>query len=159
MLEVMACRGRQRLPALAGLHAVAFRISLPPGWLSLPPGTTEPPLRLPCLSTSWHAAPGTSNQTVPPILSSPSLSPSTLPQTGAVSQHRLMDRACEFPCVAPSVVGRPHTHMYMVGSRFPGADAWGAPQVRGGGEAALLQCTNSAASGVHSLASNVPACV
>lgn len=49
-------------------------------------------------------------------------------KTGAVSQHRLMDRACEFPCVAPSVVGRPHTHMYMVGSRFPGADAWGAPQ-------------------------------
>lgn len=58
------------------------------------------------------------------------LNPST--QTGGVSQHRLMDRACEFPCVAPSVVGRPHSHMYMVGSRFPGADAWGAPQVRAG---------------------------
>lgn len=53
-------------------------------------------------------------------------------QTGGVSQHRLMDRACEFPCVAPSVVGRPHSHMYMVGSRFPGADAWGAPQVCAG---------------------------
>lgn len=45
-------------------------------------------------------------------------------------QHRLMDRSCEFPSVAPSVVGQPHRHVYLVGSRFPGAEAWGAPQVR-----------------------------
>lgn len=51
-----------------------------------------------------------------------------------------MHRACEFPCVAPSVAGRPHTHMYMVGSRFPGADAWGAPQVCAGGPLVLAPC-------------------
>lgn len=51
-------------------------------------------------------------------------------RAGTVAQHRLLDRACEFPSVAPAVVGRPHTHAYMVASRFPGADAWGAPQVR-----------------------------
>lgn len=51
-------------------------------------------------------------------------------QAGTVAQHRLLDRAGEFPSVAPAVVGRPHTHAYMVASRFPGADAWGAPQVR-----------------------------
>ncbi|PSC73715.1 carotenoid oxygenase [Micractinium conductrix] len=49
-------------------------------------------------------------------------------QAGTASQHRLMDRACEFPCVAPAVTGRPHRHTYLVGSRFAGAETWGAPQ-------------------------------
>jgi all-trans-8'-apo-beta-carotenal 15,15'-oxygenase len=51
------------------------------------------------------------------------------PWTGGVAAHRLMDRACEFPSVAPAAVGRPHTHAYMVGSRMDAGDAWGAPQV------------------------------
>jgi len=74
-----------------------------------------------------------------------------LPQTGAVSQQRLMERACEFPCVAPAVVGRPHTHMYMVGSRFPGADAWGAPQVRAGAGEHGCKSVSRAAIPMHSM--------
>jgi len=41
----------------------------------------------------------------------------------------LMDRACEFPCVAPAVVGRPNTHSYLVGARFRDAWRWGPPEV------------------------------
>lgn len=51
------------------------------------------------------------------------------PSTGAVEQHRLMARACEFPSVAPAVVGRPHAHQYLVAARCSRADRWGAPQV------------------------------
>lgn len=50
-------------------------------------------------------------------------------QSGTVAQHRLMDRSCEFPSVAPAATGQPHRHTYMAGSRFPGPDTWGAPQV------------------------------
>ncbi|KAL4438663.1 hypothetical protein ABPG77_006267 [Micractinium sp. CCAP 211/92] len=50
-------------------------------------------------------------------------------RAGTAAQHRLMDRACEFPSVAPSVTGKPHRHVYLAGSRFPSADAWGPPQV------------------------------
>lgn len=50
-------------------------------------------------------------------------------QAGTAVQHRLADRAVEFPSVAPSVTGKPHRHVYTVGSRFPSADVWGAPQV------------------------------
>jgi all-trans-8'-apo-beta-carotenal 15,15'-oxygenase len=51
------------------------------------------------------------------------------PWDGKVEQHTLMDRACEFPCVAPTVVGKPHTHAYLVGARMDGKHHWGAPQV------------------------------
>lgn len=50
-------------------------------------------------------------------------------QTGAATQHRLMARACEFPSVAPSANGRPHTHSYVAASRFgEEGGGWGAPQ-------------------------------
>lgn len=42
---------------------------------------------------------------------------------------RLMERACELPCVSPQVVGQPHQHMYLVGDRFGRRDAWGPVQV------------------------------
>jgi len=51
------------------------------------------------------------------------------PWDGKVEQHALMDRACEFPCVAPAVAGKAHTHAYLVGARMDDKDQWGAPQV------------------------------
>lgn len=51
---------------------------------------------------------------------------------GSVTQRRLMARACEFPCVAPAAVGRPHAHTYTVAARQDGSDPharWGAPQL------------------------------
>lgn len=39
------------------------------------------------------------------------------------------NRACEFPSVAPSVVGKPHKHAYMTGSRVTGETSWGPAQV------------------------------
>jgi all-trans-8'-apo-beta-carotenal 15,15'-oxygenase len=51
------------------------------------------------------------------------------PWDGKVEQHQLMDRACEFPCVAPAVAGKAHTHAYLVGARMDDKNQWGAPQV------------------------------
>lgn len=51
------------------------------------------------------------------------------PWDGKVEQHTLMDRACEFPCVAPAVAGKAHTHAYLVGARMDDKNKWGAPQV------------------------------
>ena len=40
-------------------------------------------------------------------------------------------QAVEMPSVAASVVGRPHSHAYMLAARASGAHRfWGAPQVR-----------------------------
>ena len=39
------------------------------------------------------------------------------------------NRACEFPSVAPLVVGKPHKHAYMSGSRVTGETNWGPAQV------------------------------
>ena len=39
------------------------------------------------------------------------------------------DRACEFPSVAPSVVGKAHKHAYFSGSRVTGDTKWGPAQV------------------------------
>ena len=45
----------------------------------------------------------------------------------------LPNQAVEMPSVAQCVVGRPHTHAYMLASRVTGAHRfWGAPQVRCG---------------------------
>jgi all-trans-8'-apo-beta-carotenal 15,15'-oxygenase len=49
--------------------------------------------------------------------------------TGSVTQKKLMDRACDFPCVAPSTVGIPHKHAYVYGSAADQPDLWGPPQV------------------------------
>ena len=46
----------------------------------------------------------------------------------AVEMTKLLSRAVEFPCVHPRVVGRPHSHVYMVGSRINSYSAWGPPQ-------------------------------
>ena len=51
------------------------------------------------------------------------------PWTGEVAEYKLMDRACEFPSVAPSVVGKPSAHAYMWGARADSKEVWGAPQV------------------------------
>jgi all-trans-8'-apo-beta-carotenal 15,15'-oxygenase len=48
--------------------------------------------------------------------------------TSKIMQHKLLERACEFPSVAPAVQGSAHSHMYMVGSRV-GPVKWGPPQV------------------------------
>ncbi len=38
-------------------------------------------------------------------------------------------QSLEMPCVAPSLVGRPHRHAYYQSSRVAQASNWGAPQV------------------------------
>ena len=38
-------------------------------------------------------------------------------------------QSLEMPCVAPSLVGRPHRHAYFQSSRIAEASNWGAPQV------------------------------
>ena len=38
-------------------------------------------------------------------------------------------QSLEMPCVAPSLVGRPHRHAYFQSSRVAQASNWGAPQV------------------------------
>ena len=38
-------------------------------------------------------------------------------------------QALEMPCVAPSLVGRPHRHAYYQSSRIAQACHWGPPQV------------------------------
>jgi len=38
-------------------------------------------------------------------------------------------QSLEMPCVAPSLVGRPHRHTYFQSSRVAQATNWGAPQV------------------------------
>lgn len=49
--------------------------------------------------------------------------------SGKVTEKKLMYRACDFPCVAPSVTGKPHAHAYIYGSAVNKPDAWGPPQV------------------------------
>lgn len=49
--------------------------------------------------------------------------------TGNVTETKLMYRACDFPCVAPSVIGKPHNHAYVYGSAANRPDLWGPPQV------------------------------
>ena len=93
-------------------------------------GTRSCTLPAPWRQQHCHALPSSPSGSLPPSFS---LAAARALQTGTVAQHRLMERACEFPSVAPGVVGRPHTHQYLVGARFPGAEAWGAPQVRRGG--------------------------
>ena len=51
-------------------------------------------------------------------------------------------QALEMPCVAPSLVGRPHRHAYFQSSRVAQASNWGAPQVN---SCCILQlCVGSA---------------
>lgn len=38
-------------------------------------------------------------------------------------------QSLEMPCVAPSLVGRPHRHTYFQSSRIAEASNWGPPQV------------------------------
>lgn len=45
-------------------------------------------------------------------------------------------QALEMPCVAPSLVGRPHRHAYFQSSRVAQAINWGPPQV----DTCLLYC-------------------
>ena len=49
--------------------------------------------------------------------------------TGNVTETKLMYRACDFPCVAPSVIGKPHNHAYVYGAAANRPDLWGPPQV------------------------------
>ena len=49
--------------------------------------------------------------------------------SGDVSEVPLMRRACEFPSVAPCIVGRPHKHIYLLGSRISDPWAWAPPQL------------------------------
>ncbi len=46
-----------------------------------------------------------------------------------VQAHRMMDRACEFPSVAQSVQGAPHSHLYMSGSHIDDPVKWFTQQV------------------------------
>ena len=50
-------------------------------------------------------------------------------KSGKVTEKKLMYRACDFPCVAPSVTGKPHSHAYVYGSAANQPDTWGPPQV------------------------------
>lgn len=49
--------------------------------------------------------------------------------SGSVQEHKLMERACDFPCVAPSVVGKEWIHSYVYGSAANEEKLWGPPQV------------------------------
>jgi all-trans-8'-apo-beta-carotenal 15,15'-oxygenase len=49
--------------------------------------------------------------------------------SGRVREHKLMERACDFPCVAPSVVGKKHSVSYVYGSAANEEKLWGPPQV------------------------------
>ena len=49
--------------------------------------------------------------------------------SGRVQEHKLMERACDFPCVAPSVVGKKHRVSYVYGSAANEEKLWGPPQV------------------------------
>ena len=50
-------------------------------------------------------------------------------KSGRVTEDKLMDRACDFPCVAPSVVGKKHGFSYVYGSAANEEAVWGPPQV------------------------------
>lgn len=50
-------------------------------------------------------------------------------KTDKVTEEKLMYRACDFPCVAPSVTGKTHSHAYVYGSAANHPDLWGPPQV------------------------------
>lgn len=50
-------------------------------------------------------------------------------KTEEVKEYKLMERACDFPCVAPSVVGKKHTVAFVYGSAANDEDLWGPPQV------------------------------
>ena len=60
---------------------------------------------------------------------------------GGVSCSRLVQRPLEFPCIAPSVVGQPHSHSYACGSAVDHPTVWGPAQtvvkVTNGKEAAV----------------------
>ena len=49
--------------------------------------------------------------------------------TGDVREHKLMERAIDFPCVPPSVVGKKHGVAFVYGSAADDKRLWGPPQV------------------------------